>query len=234
METYSNSRRVRPLILAVTSAIPYVGGIVQGADAAIFTQVEREKSDRLENLIEALETVLEDFGGIIPIERSDPVIHAAYITIEATLRTARRRKIRAFGKLLASGLRPDPKINLEYEYEDYLKILDDLSIRELQLLAILSSFEQESAGTEHMNDLARADSFWESFERQAIQELSIPSPRDELTGLITRLGRTGMYEPIIGTYFDYEGGRGKLTGAYRRLESILRETPDSFDTGQII
>lgn len=232
MEPYSDSKGVRPLILAITSAIPYVGGIVQGADAAIFAHVEREKSDRLEYLIKALETGLEDFGGIIPIERSDPVIHAAYITIEATLRTARRRKIRAFSKLLASGLRPDPKINLEYEYEDYLKILDDLSIRELQLLAILFSFEQESAGTEHMNDLARADSFWERFETQAIQELSIP--RDELTGLITRLGRTGMYEPIIGTYFDYEGGRGKLTGAYRRLDSILRDTPGSFDTGQAI
>ena len=232
MDTYHESRAVRPFVLTITSSIPMLGGIVQGVDAAISAHLEQEKSERLETLVEALETGLEDFGGIIPIERSHPVIHAAYITIEATLRTARRKKIRTFGKLLAAGLRPDPKINLEYEYEDYLKILDDLSIRELQLLALLSSYEQEADGTEFENDLSRANSFWERFETEAIQELSIP--HDELTGLVTRLGRTGMYEPIIGTYYGYQGDRGKLTGAYRRLESILRDTPGNFDTGQII
>jgi hypothetical protein len=122
-------RVIRPLLLGIASSIPGVSGIVAGADAAIQAHIQDKKQKRLGYLIEDLASGVDDFGGPMPMQMSDPVIHAAYVTIEATLRTSRRQKIRAFARLLQSGLATPPRLNLETEHEDYLKILDDLSLR---------------------------------------------------------------------------------------------------------
>jgi hypothetical protein len=217
------------MILAIASIIPGVSGVAAAADAAVIARVDRERQERLEYLITCLEEGLDDFAGPIPFQESDPIIHAAYATIEATLRTSRREKIRAFAGLLTAGMAANPRLDLENEHEDYLKILDDLSLRELKLLFLLSHFEQSNSENTEEKELISTESYWDDFETTACDRLVIP--KMELWGLLTRLTRTGMFEPIIGTHLGYAGGRGKLTGAYRRLESLLSNGGETFDTG---
>lgn len=232
MEEYTDSSRIRPVMLGIASLLPFVGNVAATADQLVTEHVERERQERLETLLEELETGLEDFGGPIPIHRSNAVLHAAYITIEATLRTHRREKIRAFARLLLSGLGETPAISMDDEHEDYLKILDDLSLRELRLLALLDEYETDNPLIEGENDVQRTARYWEDFEQNACRILNIP--RDEISGLLSRLTRTGTYEIFTGAYFDYIGGRGKLTGNYRRLASMIKVNSQYFDSGRIV
>ncbi len=161
---------------------------------------------------------------------SDPIIYACHVTIEATIRTQRLEKIRAFARLLRAGLEDEPRLNLKTEHEDFLKILDDLSYRETCLLAILESYEKKYPLLDGDNHLQRAIRFWDEFSQQVISEYSIR--QDELDAWMTRLNRTGTYETFTGSYVGYTGGRGKLTPTYYRLSSLIRSQPGQFRTGK--
>lgn len=235
MEDYVDSQAIRPTILAIAGAIPLVGNLITGADAALTTRVHQQQQENLEYLIECLESGRDDFGGPIAIQRSDPVIHAAYVTIQATLRTSRREKIRAFAMLLRAGLEDPPRLDLEQEHEDYLKILDDLSVRELQILWLLGEIENKYPPSDDESDeeIDWFDRHWSEFERIVVSKTG--TPQEELPGLLVRLARTGLYEPL---YHAVAGGpsiaNGRLTGAYRRLASLLGKDPHWFDTGSIV
>lgn len=232
IERYTDSTRIRPLILGLASLVPVIGVGVTTASDLLVNHVEQERQNRLDTLIKALEEGLEDFAGPIEVQRTDPVLHAAYVTIEATLRTSRRGKIRAFAKLLTAGLQDPPRISITNEHEDFLKILDELSMRELGVLAILADFESKNTKQESENDVQWTARYWEAFQQQACNSLAIPT--EEFSGLMARLIRTGTFEPFVGAYLDYTGGRGKLTGTYIRLASLIKMSPEEFDTGCIV
>jgi hypothetical protein len=233
LEEFAESRAIRPILLGIASVIPGVSGVVAGADAAILAHVEKQQRERLHYLIECLESGAEDFGGPIAIQRSEPAIHAAYVTIEATLRTSRREKIRAFARLLRAGLEDPPRLDLEHEHEDYLKILDELSLRELQVLFLLNEYEGANPRQPDESDYQWAKRHWSNFEDAATVRLGIPG--EELSGLVMRLARTGMFEPIYVTaYGGYVHSAGMLTGAYKRLASLLGNKSGLFDTGTIV
>lgn len=227
VDAYAESTRVRPVLTTLASAIPVLGTVVATVDATLMAHVEREREDRLQTLIQSLEEGLDDFSGPIQLYRAETVLHAAYVTIEATVRTSRREKIRAFGKLLLAGLEDPPRLELATEHEDYLKILDDLSIRELALLALLSEFEQASPKNPGESDVSWTARFWGEFEQQASDRLKVPQA--ELRGLMSRIIRTGTFEPFAGAIWDYEGGRGLLTPVYYRLASLIAANPGAFD-----
>jgi hypothetical protein len=233
MESFAESRAIRPILLGIASAIPGVNIAVTGADAAILAHAGKLRQDRLSCLIESLERGLDDFGGPIAIQRSDPVLHAAYVTIEAALRTSRREKIRAFARLLQAGLEAPPRLDLENEFEDYLKILDELTVRELRILFLLGRFEERNPRTIEEDDFEWTERHWSDFENAAVAQIGIP--REELSGLLMRMARTGTYVPIYVAGF---GGpitsTGMLTGAYKRLAGLLGNEPDLFDTGTIV
>jgi len=232
VEKIAETTRVRPVILTVASFIPVVGNVVAGAENLLTEHLEREREERLQYLVEELELGRDDFSGPFAIYRSEPVLHAAYVTIEATYRTSRREKIRAFAKLLLSALEDPARLDVTNEFEDYLKILDELSIREIQILAVLSEVESENARLPDENDLQWTTRHWDAFESAVIERVHIPL--EELSGFLARLTRTGTFEPIVGTYFDYTGGNGMLTATYRRLATLIDATPGSFDTGRIV
>jgi hypothetical protein len=63
--------------------------------------------------------------------------------------------------------------------------------------------------------------FWPEFKNEVEQELGVPT--EEFTSFMAAIARTGMYEIITGTYFDYEGGVGFLTSRFFRLESYVKD-----------
>lgn len=72
------------------------------------------------------------------------MVHAAYVTVEAALRTSRKEKIRWFARLLLAGLGEDRKLDLEREHETYLTMLDELSVQEVAILTTLAKYEAAS------------------------------------------------------------------------------------------
>ncbi len=228
LEPYDDRTGMRSIILAVTANIPVIGGVVTGLDTYLTGQLQEARQDRLYALMDEIET------GERPLTRkvaiSDPVIYAAHITIEATIRTQRIEKVRAFARLLRAGIEDEPRLDLETEHEDFLKILDDLSYREVGLLATLEEFEKNNPILEGDNALQRSHRFWDDFVEQVTEEYSIQV--DELDAWMTRLNRTGTYETFTGSFLGYTGGKGKLTPTYYRLSSLIRSQPGILRTGK--
>lgn len=151
--------------------------------------------------------------------RNEDFLHCFTLTIKCAVNSRRREKIRVFARLLKSFLVDLAPADVD-EYEDFLNILDELSYREIRALIILDRFSVVPRDNRD-NDLMWTNKFWEKFESQLCQQLKMPC--DEVTGFMNRIARTGCYEMYTGTYFDYTGGKGKLTPIYVRLKEFIQK-----------
>ena len=154
---------------------------------------------------------------------SDEFLHCFFITYEATLKTNRSEKISAFAKLLISCT--TEKISNIDEFEDYFKIIEELSWREIKILIILNEFEEPKRNTytkpDEIDGYNIAESFWNEFIKKASLEANIPE--NELRGMLMRLARSGCYE--IFTLGGFGGASntnniGQTTHLFKKLKAI--------------
>ena len=157
-------------------------------------------------------------------------LHAFFTTVEATLRTQRHEKIAWFGRLLLACFGANAGHLPASEHEDMLKVLDDLSYREIGILVLLLDYERrhETNG----DDSARrrqAKGFWDDFTSEACAKFGIPG--EELPGMLVRLARSGMYTDFPEGF----GGWGEppqilsyVTPNFKRLARTIRIENKSF------
>ena len=209
LEKYENNRVIRALIQLVPSGI---GGAI---DVVLTKTLENIKKERLTAFFDELAT-----GDAVVDEKlleCEDFLHAYYATTKYALNSRRREKIRMFARLLKSSI-TESEISDVDEYEDILKILDELSYRELLALKVLDEYNS-TPRTEEQNDLQWTEQFWGEFEQRLSNELRIP--KNQVADFMNRIGRTGCYELFTGMYWDYTGGKGKLTSTYQRLKKFI-------------
>lgn len=129
-----------------------------------------------------------------------------------------------FARLLKSSTLTDSFLSTD-EYEEYLKILDELSYRELLILFILEKYESNSISKDDKTGAQAIHPFWDRFYEEIEKKLSIP--KNEIDAVLTRLNRTGCYETIIG-YLDETGTEGNLTPTYFRLKKLIENEQGEF------
>ena len=211
LEKYDN-RVIRALI----QLVPY--GIGSAIDTVLIETIRDIREDRARSFFDELSK------GNVFIDESlienEDFIHAYFATTKMALNSRRREKIKMFARLLKSSIIGNGPKDSSDEYEDFLKILDELSYRELQALAIMDGFSDTPRTAEH-NDLTWTNTFWDKFVNMVELELKIPS--EEISDFMNRISRTGCYEMFTGSYFDYTGGKGKLTPIYHRLKKFIME-----------
>jgi hypothetical protein len=138
--------------------------------------------------------------------------------MRAVLNTKRTEKIRWFARLLAAHVHGDAPLCLSDEYEESLRVLEDLSYRELAILAILHKYEKASPESEE-DALQRVFKYWHPFKSEVAARLGIAE--SEIPSALVRLTRAGVY--FIFT--EYIGGSddatGQLTALYYRLASLI-------------
>lgn len=137
-------------------------------------------------------------------------------TVRHAAAESRDKKIRLFARLFANHLKTKDSTSIDL-YEEHLSVLDDLSEREFELLLLLRKYETEHPHQGNENRLKRAQKFWDAFAEEAERSLHIPA--DQLESSLDRLTRTGLYQTIVGGYWDYTGGRGYLTP---RFDSFVK------------
>ena len=209
LEKYEKNRVIRGLIQLVPFGI---GGAI---DVVLTKTVESIKEERAVAFFDELAK-----GDVVVDERlleSEDFLHAYFATAKYALNCRRREKISMFARLLKSSLTEKDISDID-EYEDFLKILDELSYRELLALRILDEYSS-TPRTEKQNDLQWTNQFWDEFELRLAKELSIPE--DQVSDFMNRIARTGCYEMFAGGYLDYTGGKGKLTPTYNRLKKFI-------------
>lgn len=201
-----------PWLRALVQCIPYVGSGLDTIVAHYLTQIEEKRM-----------RVFFDELAKGPLELTEQLVqeveflHRFTAATRAALRTERAKKIRYFARLLSASVAESLDLS---EYEEYLDILDDLSEREIAVLVLLSKYEAAEPCRPGENELQRANRFWRAFLEDLESELGIS--KEVADPILTRLNRTGLYETFTGSYFNYTGGKGKLTPLYWRLERLVR------------
>lgn len=145
--------------------------------------------------------------------------------LEGLIATARRvqdtvneTKIRAFAEMFSTYYEGGHFQSID-QFEEYLSILDELSVREFQVLVILHKYELANP-LEGRNPLQRAVAVWGSFQAEVKEVVGIEP--EQLSAILTRIQRTGLYETITGGFFDYAGGKGALTPLFLDFISTLK------------
>lgn len=98
----------------------------------------------------------------------------------------------------------------EDKFEEYLSILDDMSITEFSLLLLFKKHQDRLLERwETANQANLRDSQWEAFMEEAETHLGIP--RDHIDSYLARLSRTGLYESITGVSTIRHLHNGRVT-----------------------
>jgi hypothetical protein len=205
-----------PVVRALAQLVP--GGVGGAIDAYVAGRYDRMLEDRRRAFFESLD---EGAQQLTPeVLESDDFLHRFDITLRAVHRTHRQEKIRLFARLFKSSMVDAAGVTVD-EYEELLRILDELSIKDLKVLAALEEYEKR-----HYREgrFATEDSFEGVFQRIAAEALGLPPDElsdDELRGVVVRLNRTGCYA-LMG----WRHGPAKdcsLTGIYRRLKQLVAD-----------
>lgn len=208
-EYYSSS----PLVKALVNLIPGGGSSLDSLITSRASEIARERADEF---FKELSTHKKDLTP--ELIKSEEFIHRFVITAKAAVHTHRRQKIRLFARLFKSALLEALAVGID-EYEEYLRVLDEFSVREFVLLALLENCEKNSPRTEMENELQAVSRIWPEFIKAAKQKLNLDVP--EVNAILTRLNRTGCYSTFSGAAWGYEGDKGKLTPIYHRLMALI-------------
>jgi hypothetical protein len=218
---YQGSPLLRGLIQLLVHWEPT--GVAGALEAGLVTKIQNVREERLKTFFDELE------AGKIQLTRelieSEDFLHCYFATVRAALNSRRREKIQMFARLLKSSAMPLSFSGTD-EYEEYLSILDDLSYREILVLATLERYTGQFPLGPEENELQRANRFWDDFTKELEHNLGLPA--GEIDGVLTRLNRTGCYETFTGAYLDYSGGRGRLTATYFRLRKLVEAEDGRF------
>ena len=209
----------RPLVRGLVQLIP--AGIGSAVETALLTKLANYRAGRLRVFFDEL---AEGKLSLTPdIIESEDFLHAFDATTRAVLRARRTEKVKLLARLLKSSFRDEGPASID-EYEELLAILDDLSFREIKVLAILARHERDTAFRPEDNDLQRANKAWPGFETEVQARLGI-SP-EQLAPVLVRIQRSGCFAEITGGYWGYVGGRGRLTGLFQRLQDVVGDLDD--------
>jgi hypothetical protein len=211
-------RSFNPIRVGAAALAPLTHGVTTILDQGIATTFAYLRRARLHTFRSELVSL-----GIELTEeevRSREFVEALVAAASRVENTKREEKIALFARLLKSYWRGHTFTAESYdEYEEDLTLVDEISYREFKILSILHRMEQEHPMYSGMNRLQRARTFWSDFEKEASQAIGVEPT--EFEGYLQRLSRTGLYQPITGTYLSYEGGLGYSTQRFDKLKGRL-------------
>ena len=232
-ECYASNPVVRSIIQIPLALDP--SGLASASDVAIMSAIENMRHKRHRAFYDELAMGTHLLSA--DVIQSEDFIHDYLCSLRAAVNTRRQEKVRLCARLLLGAIRTG-QVGSD-KFEEFLAILDDLSLREFSILLILQQFlkdnpvqmlDRPDAESVFENDLQRANRFWLQFEQAVSEQLRVESA--EFHAVLNRLNRTGLYESIAGTYLDYKGGRGLLTPLFDEFTDWLQITHENLATDQ--
>lgn len=209
LNRYQGNRVIRGLL----QLVPF--GIGSALDVVLIGTIEKIRMERAQVYFDELAS-----GDLVvnsALLESEDFLHCYVLTTRLALNSRRREKITMFARLLKNSIRDTGDVDVD-EYEDCANILDELSYREIQALSLLDEYSGVPKEDEQ-SELQWINIFWENFETRLCSQLNIPE--EQVPDFMNRIARTGCYEMLTGTYWDYTGGKGKLTPTYRHFKKFI-------------
>lgn len=156
--------------------------------------------------------------------KSEDFLHKFFVSYKAAINTRQREKIRMFARLLNSSLEDTP-INPVDTFEDYVKILDDLSFREIRALILLESF-YNTPKSDNENKLQWTQKFWEDYKNELTVKLNIPEQL--ISDFMDRLARTGLFRKLDENIFADKEAEGILTPTFDGLKKYALDKDSEY------
>ena len=146
-----------------------------------------------------------------------------FSTIEAVLNTRRREKIKYLASLFSKIIDPDTFRDID-EFEEYLMILDDISIKELEIMTILYDFEIKNPPKidRVIFRLQENNKFWGEFMTTLIHKYNLD--KEDIDAILIRVERTGclLYSRAIA--HDYRPISGMTTNTFKKLVKLINNS----------
>jgi hypothetical protein len=213
---------------ALIQAVPIAGA---AADNFLLLKHDEMQRERISEFIAELDRQECDITHE-KLERVD-FCHATLVTVVAAARANRTEKVHLFARLLSNYDRLVSG-SIEDDYEEMLRILDDISLREYHLLVILRNYEKmfvQEMEQMHPNGIPGgprrwAGGHWDDFAWKDMKRLGVPEV--EIAGVLVRLRRTGLYETMQGqeSSSNFHGRTTPLFDHFQRaVERLEREHP---------
>ncbi|HMM20617.1 MAG TPA: hypothetical protein PKA10_07740 [Selenomonadales bacterium] len=225
---------VLKVLFEFVTGIPIISGILFDTVIKTWSNIQKQKTviffNELKNNPEKLHEGLLN---------SEAFIHKFMITYKAVLETYNMEKIKFFARLLKNSVNDD---DIDYSienYEEYLKILTDLSYREILVLFLIDNYfekylsqvniepKEEYTGSiplpksndSHEQERAAIKIFRKELDNQLEKEFLIP--REVIKDFLIRLSRSRLYEQV--NYIGGETGDGYPTPLYRKIKELIYE-----------
>jgi hypothetical protein len=199
-----------PILRGLVGLVPYAGS---GLDTAVVTAYANVQRRRIETFFEALAT-----GGIEltdEIIQSDEFLHRFMITARAVTAQGQAEKIKLFANLLRNGF--DSGALSTAEYEELLRILDSLSVRELRVLEMMEQ-RLRTVPVERGRPTPLPTESWDRIIDDIASALGVS--RQELAAMLSRVQRTGCYMENQTTTWGY-GGPGYTTALWQKVRNFI-------------
>lgn len=226
LELYSSNHLVRTLIQNFTlSGIP-VGALIDSIASEAYNKLHIERATTFFEELEKGKIELTQ-----EIIQSDDFLFSLFATLKASLYTRQKEKVRFFARLFEKKF-IESELSQADEYDDYLKILDELTFREIYMLYRLKQYESTAypidadEDDDQDDELQIAGRYWRDFSKEIQETFSIEY--SEVTGLLTRAARTGCYVSITSMTLGYQGDLGKTTRVFEKLINMIEVKQEDF------
>lgn len=202
---YRNS----PIARTIMQFVPAVGSAF---DTYLTTTLDNLQKERLTIFLKRLER--NEIMLTEETAKSHDVVHCILITLKAVSATHRKRKIEMFADLFSSYISKEVGLVID-DFEDYLKILDSLALREMMILLCIARYEEEVEFSKASGDARILNEYWPKCMEEIEKTLHLQ--QDEIKALICRLTASGCFESYVGVY-DVAPPMGRLTPVFYQIK----------------
>ncbi|PIF34537.1 hypothetical protein CLU81_5192 [Flavobacterium sp. 9] len=208
------------VLRAAINAIPQIGGsldilLSSSGQNFVIKRIEEFVSE-LSHQIEQLDTSKINYDFFEKEEFYDLIIKA----FNSASRTRQSEKLQLYAKIVKGALIE----GAEYEEDDpelYLKIIEELSVKELRVAKFL--YEIKTLNSTELEEVSKRNGENLNNDAALLSNLYPEFDEDDLISVFVRLERTGLIKEMVGNYFGYAGGLYDITPLFKKLLNFIEK-----------
>lgn len=209
----------RTILRAGVMAIPHVGGSL---DFLLSSSGQKFIMKRIEYFITELQNELANLKenqinkDFFETEEGFDLIIKAF---GSASRTRQVKKLNLYARIVKSAINDSIDFE-EEEPEIFLKIVEELSVKELRVakcLYELKEIKKQNPEDDNPNkdqNVMANDAWWLSKHYPEFD-------KDELISIFIRIERTGLIKEFVGSYISYTGGKYAINPLFKRFMNFL-------------
>lgn len=214
-EIYGN----QTLIRAGINAIPFIGGSL---DILLSSRGQTFIVKRIEQLISNLEveiSKLDESKVNTKYLESEEAFDLIVASFNYAARTRQREKLQLYSQIIRGAITQSKQFE-EEEPELFLKIVEELSVKELRVAKCLFELKE-------LKTVDPADETSESYQNGMSDDaywLSKHYPefnKDELISIFIRLEKTGLIKELVGSFIGYGGGQYLINPLFKKFMTFI-------------